>query len=355
MTTLTILIIVLFLLLIGMGYYVYLLNSKIAKIKKDISNIPDYSQKVDSLDKEIESLRSGIANYLAPFYRTITEMEAKVNGLIVSSNEQSMDSETFIFFSDPHPFTSYDTIEWSKDTQLERIKDSMEVSGSKFVLCGGDWLTNHNEQTGIDDLKMAESVMNQTFGDKYYPMVGNHDNNDKAEEIPHDTLVDIFFKRWGRAYYSFMGDATKFYVFDSDSIPHIAMDDYKREQTKWFIDNLMVNDDKHIIIAIHMAQIMDDGGPISSEQVTILSKIADIYNGRWQYEGYDFSNKTGKVHVILAGHWHEDNDYMLNNIPVYIIDDAQEGNFDIVHIDYETNELKAVRVGTGRGRTIKLA
>ena len=262
--------------------------------------------------------------------------------------------EKFLFFSDPHPFTSMNTVEWSKDTQLERMKEYLDTSGSKFILCGGDWLTDHKKETGIEDLKLAEETMQKMFGDKYYPMLGNHDNNDKVEEIPHETIVDIIFGRWGRAYYSFMGDATKFYVFDSGSIPHIAMDDYKREQTKWFLDNLMGNDDKHIIIAIHMAQIMDDGGPISSEQVTILSEIADIYNRRRQYEGYDFSNKTGKIHVILAGHWHEDNDYMLNGIPVYIIDDAQTGNFDVVTIDYNSNQLTTERVGDGNGRVINI-
>lgn len=351
MITLTILIIALILSVAGIVYYLIQLNSEIKKVSGKLSSLPDYSKPVSDLNTEVTKLKSDILSS----YEALRTIEARLEELTLSNSAPEKTEERFIFFSDPHPFTSMDSVEWSKDTQLERMKEYMDSSGSKFILCGGDWLTDHNRETGIEDLKLAEKTMQEMFGDKYYPMVGNHDNNDKVEEISHQTIVDIMYNRWKKAYYSFMGDATRFYVFDSDSIPHITMDDYKREQAKWFLESLMTNDDKHIVIAIHMCQIMDDGGPISSEQAIQLSEIANVYNSRTSYDDYDFSGKTGKVHVILAGHWHSDNDYMLNNIPVYIIDDAQEGNFDMVLIDYDANELRALRIGTGNGRTIKLA
>lgn len=351
MTTLIVLIIVLVLATAGIGYYMVKLNSEIKSISKKQATLPDYGKSIEDLSGEVFKLKEGILGS----YDALRDIDTRIEQLVLSTQPPEKTEERFLFFSDPHPFTSMDSVEWSRNTQLARMKDHLDVSGSEFILCGGDWLTDHNKETGIEDLKLAERRMQEMFGDRYYPMVGNHDNNDKVEEIPHETIVDIMFSRWGKAYYSFMGDATRFYVFDSDSIPHIAMDDYKREQAKWFLESLSVNDDKHIAIAIHMCQIMDDGGPISSEQAIQLSEIANAYNSRASYDGYDFRGKTGKVHVILAGHWHADNNYVLNNIPVYIIDDAQEGNFDMVLMDYETNELRALRVGTGNGRIIKLA
>ena len=350
MTTLTILIIVLVLAIAGIVYYMVRLNLEIRSVSKKLSLLPNYDKPIDKLGTEVFKLKEDILG----FYEALRTIESRIESLALSNQATDKTEERFLFFSDPHPFTSMDSVEWSRNTQLERMREHLDLSGSKFILCGGDWLTDHNMETGIEDLKLAEKTMQELFGDRYYPMVGNHDNNDKAEEIPHQTIVDIMFSRWGKAYYTFKGDATRFYVFDSESIPHLAMDDYKREQSKWFLESLSSNDDKHIVIAIHMCQIMDDGGPISSEQAIQLSEIADAYNKRTSYDDYDFGGKTGRIHVILAGHWHQDNDYMLNNIPVYIIDDAQEGNFDMVLMDYESNELRALRVGTGNGRTIKL-
>lgn len=334
----------------GICCYLIILNNKIEKVSKKLSLLPNYSKPIDGTYTEIANLKENIIG----FQESLRMIESELNKLTLNSQAPEKTKERFLFFSDPHPFTSMDSVEWSRDTHLERMREYLDSSGSKFILCGGDWLTDHDYMTGIGDLKLAERRMQELFGDRYYPMVGNHDNNDKVEEIPHDIIVDIMFKRWGKAYYTFLGDATRFYVFDSGSIPHLAMDDYKREQAKWFLESLSANDDKHIIIAIHMCQIMDDGGPISSEQAIQLSEIANAYNSRTSYDGYDFGGKIGRIHVILAGHWHQDNDYTLNGIPVYIIDDAQDGNFDLVFIDYEANKLRTLRVGDN-GRVIELA
>lgn len=328
--------------LITVIYFVCIKN-----IKLNIKDITNDIQKVYVFKKDIDSSILNIKQELLV-------INDKIKTIKETMKEPSNNVEKFLFFSDPHPFVSYDKVEWAKDTKFNRMKEYLDNLGYKFIICCGDFLTDHNKQTAIDDLKLANKVMVETFGDKYYLLLGNHDNNDKNEEVSHDEIVKILFSKWGKAYYTFKGDCTRFYVFDSDSIPHLAMDDYKKEQAKWFAESLIKNDDEHIAIVIHMAQIMDDGGPISSEQVTQLSLIAKAFNNKVSYDDYDFKNTKGKVHVILAGHWHEDNNYILNDIPVYIIDDAQEGNFDIVLIDYNNNQLRTIRVGDGENRIIKI-
>lgn len=322
------------------------LKSDIVSVKKSLNNLPKSYISQKDIDDSVSSMKLSILSEVSGW---IDELESKQN------NEPVENTERFLFFSDPHPFVSMDKVEWARDNKLERMKEYLDVSGSDFIICGGDWLTDHKKDTAIDDLKLAEKTMQEMFGASYYPLMGNHDNNDKIEEVDHDKIVKIMFNRWGKAYYTFKGKRTRFYVFDTGSIAHLRDDDdYKKEQTKWFINNLLSNDDEHIVIVMHMAQVMDDGGPISSPQAIQLSEVADAFNNRRVYEGYDFGKSTGTVHVILAGHWHEDNNYVLNNIPVYIIDDAQEGNFDMVLMDYERSQLRTVRVGSGDNRVINI-
>lgn len=324
-------------------------------IKKMQSNIEAVSKSLPKSYLSQKDIDTSVSSMAQKIHSEIGDWIGEIENKIAKLKEEPDNVERFLFFSDPHPFVSMDKVEWEKDNKLDRMKEYLDVSGSNFIICGGDWLTDHNKQTAIDDLKLAEKTMQEMFGAKYYPLLGNHDNNDKVEEVDHDEIVRIMFNRWGKAYYTFKGKRTRFYVFDTGSIAHLQDDDdYKKEQTKWFINNLLSNDDEHIVIVMHMAQIMDDGGPISSPQAVQLSEVADTFNKRDIYDGYNFGNATGKVHIILAGHWHEDNNYMLNNIPVYIIDDAQEGNFDMVLMDYDNNQLRTVRVGSGENRVIEI-
>lgn len=330
------------------------LKSDIVSVKKSLNNLPKSYLSMEDVDKYVAGV---ISKERQATEGRFDELLQRIDGIRPSAGkEPAADStERFLFFSDPHPFVSMDKVEWGKDNKLDRMKEYLDVSGSDFIISGGDWLTDHKKDTAIDDLKLAEKTMQDIFGAKYYPLMGNHDNNDKIEEVDHDEIVKIMFNRWGKAYYTFKGKRTRFYVFDTGSIAHLRDDDdYKKEQTKWFINNLLSNDDEHIVIVMHMAQVMDDGGPISSPQAIQLSEVADAFNNRRVYDGYDFGKSTGTVHVILAGHWHEDNNYVLNNIPVYIIDDAQEGNFDMVLLDYDSRQLRTVRVGSGENRVINI-
>lgn len=324
-------------------------------IRKMQSNIEAVSKSLPKSYLSQKDIDTSVSSMAQKLHSEIGDWIGEIENKIANLKENPDNVERFLFFSDPHAFVSMDKVEWEKDNKLDRMKEYLNVSGSDFIICGGDWLTDHNKQTAIDDLKLAEKTMQEIFGAKYYPLLGNHDNNDKVEEVDHDEIVKIMFNRWGKAYYTFKGKRTRFYVFDTGSIAHLHDDDdYKKEQTKWFINNLLTSDDEHIVIVMHMAQTMDDGGPISSPQAIQLSEVADAFNNRRIYNSCDFSNSTGKVHVILAGHWHEDNNYMLNNIPVYIIDDAQEGDFDMVLMDYDNNQLRTVRVGSGENRMIEI-
>jgi 3',5'-cyclic AMP phosphodiesterase CpdA len=269
--------------------------------------------------------------------------------------------EEFVFFSDPHVFTAETRVEWSRDIHLDRMKEYFNVCASKFIICGGDWLWAHEESIAEQDLQLANSTMLDMFGDKYYPVLGNHDINDEGSApIPDATLTSLLFSRWGKRYYTIQGLNTKFYVFDTGSSLAIAMNSYRYEQVKWFCNSLLNNNDKHIAIVMHMAQTGENNGtPVTCPMAQIITSAANAFNTRSSYtvDGttYKFNGKTGKVHIVFAGHWHQDNNYIYNNIPIYIIDDARTGNFDIITLDYKSNVLNSTRIGTGNNRTVTLA
>ena len=270
-------------------------------------------------------------------------------------------NEEFVFFSDPHVFIEYSEVKWDRDIHLDVMQKYFNLTSSNFIICGGDWLWAHTLQVAIDDLEMANQRMVNMFGDKYYPVLGNHDLNDEGDaEIPASTLTNILFSRWNRHYYTFNGRNTIFYVFDTGSSLNTAMNSYRYEQVKWFCNGLVNNTNLHIVIVMHMAQTgTEDDAPITCPMAQNLSAAANAFNNRGSYtvdgSSYNFSSCVGRVHIILAGHWHQDNNYVYNNIPIYIIDDARTGNFDIISLDYTENKLKSKRIGTGNDRVINLA
>lgn len=283
--------------------------------------------------------------------------------------------ESFVFFSDPHYFTSYNECSM-KDGALEyikQIKDAFDNTPTDFVLCGGDWLTSHKQSVAIKDLGWVDGFMNNLFPDKYYPVYGNHDDNYQGElDTTSDTsandgilsnqqMVNLWFRKWGKMYYSFKGSNTKFYVFDTglDGAISSAMNSYKWEQVDWFANELINNSDSHIIIALHIVQMT---GQTFGDNVTPITdnvlKVAEAFNARTSItlngETYNFANSQGKVHAAICGHTHYDATAVINNIPVYCIKDAQEGAFDLLLLDYSNSKLKSVRIGYGNNREMNL-
>ena len=278
--------------------------------------------------------------------------------------------EPFIFFSDPHFYATYASpimkrgaAEW-----LERMKRHFDNTPTNFVLCGGDWLTEHKQSTAFAALGQVDGMMNGLFPGCYFPVFGNHDNNYQGEldetegtsandgSIPDQTMVNLWFRKWGKMYYSFKGTATRFYVFDSGLDNNLAMTDYRWAQIAWFAQELITNNDTHNVVAIHIESV---NGSIT-EFARNITALSDAYNNRTSVtmngQTYDFSSATGKVHCMLCGHTHVDGISTLNNIPVYCITTSMnDGTFDMVLLDYGSSELKSIRVGAGSNRIMQLS
>ena len=173
--------------------------------------------------------------------------------------------ESFLFFSDPHYFQSYDTSDSipSAAKNINNMFSHYKYTATNFVLCGGDWLTNHKKSAAVKALGKIDGWMNKTF-DKFYPVYGNHDNNYQGEldtttdtnandgSLTNQQMINLWFRPYKKMYYSFTGTSTKFYVFDTGIDWNVDMNDYRWEQVDWFANQLLSNNDSNIIIVMHI-------------------------------------------------------------------------------------------------------
>lgn len=284
--------------------------------------------------------------------------------------------ESFIFFSDPHWCSYYsNAITFYVEKHLPTIKQHFDETPTKFVLCGGDWLTAHKQSVAVEYLAKIDSIMNKLFPGCYYPILGNHDTNyqgelDTTDEteandgiLSNQQIVDLWFKKFGNAYYTFEGENTMFYVFDSGIEWIREMDSYRWEQVDWFANQLLGNNNDNIILATHITELNylepEKFGNKMTPVIDNVLLVAEAFNGRNKIslngKTYDFSHATGKIRCILCGHVHFDAYAIVHGIPILCIDDAKEDNFDLVLVDYAANQLKTIRVGSGDNRIINLA
>lgn len=271
-------------------------------------------------------------------------------------------SDPFIYFTDPHLLSA-----GTMSTNYDRFMEYTGVIGefynrtcASFVLCGGDWLEwNDTPQVAIEKLNLMAGRMQHLFGDKYYPVFGNHDSNYQgSEELSRAAIDNTMFPVQGRAYYSFKTPNARYYVLDSALDRPISMDARKWEQIDWYAHELIRNDDLHSAMCMHIFWYSDDTTELDPFANNLV-QLAGAYNSRTTItlnsNTYDFTNCTGKIGFFLGGHAHADISKPTQySVPIIVRTNTQAGGtptFDLVIADWESNALKLVRVGTGARST----
>ena len=166
------------------------------------------------------------------------------------------------------------------------------------------------------------------------------------------------FRPYGKMYYEFVGNQTRFFVFDTELDWNVDMNSYKWEQIAWFAEKLLTNTSAHIVIGMHIYKQSGNITPLAEN----IQALAGAFNSRGSVtlngQTYDFTNATGKIACIISGHTHNDALITDGNIPVWVTCNMQNGGtptFDVILIDYTANEMKSVRIGSGSNRTLNLA
>lgn len=274
-------------------------------------------------------------------------------------------TEGFMFLTDSH-FMSKATGAWEEYAQqifayLEKLYYSSPCS---FVLHGGDWLgTGEAREDFLYKLSAINGAFRRNF-DKFALLVGNHESGNQSAEhtmFTHDTLAATLLANVGKTYYKF--DANTFRMYCFDSWQSGALDSFANEQIDWFAEALTNETTEHIVIAIHILYDNDNLSAIGN-QITLC---AQAYNSRstftYNNETYDFTNATGKVAFVIAGHEHGDKMGSVNDIP-YILTRNLTGYgetafanlplpLDLMKVDWQTAKLTAYRAIRGSEGTTR--
>ena len=279
--------------------------------------------------------------------------------------------ESIVFMTDPHLMGSSNTFnETTFKNYIGILQKYYNMLPIDWMVCGGDWLNNGDYQDGACwKLGYVDATMRKLFGNRYYPMLGNHDTNyqgvvssddSSRGDLTHQTLVNLMFRDNGNTFYEWKGNNTRFFVLDTGLDWNETMDSYRWEQVAWLANNLLANEDEHIVILMH---IYYNSGTTPSVLAPIIQTLCGAFNGRTSVtlngNTYDFTNANGTIHCIISGHSHAD--YIIDenvNVPVWLTANMEKGGkptFDLLLIDYTAGKMKSIRVGTGNDREMNLA
>lgn len=326
----------------------------------------------------VEGIIGGIgyhlyANYLAS---NISKISTKAKALEYAAIiNDSAETEQFMYFTDPHFMSSSNKCDFEAtvNQHLDVLYAYADTTSIDFVMCGGDWLNSSDNPT------YAKYKLGLLYGyskrfRKYYGLVGNHDTNYQGTDAEGNTnsgrldnaeIKNAMFGGEHNNYYSFDGNSTKFYVFDSGTdTENNVMTAYKWEQVDWFASALLNDDKPHSAVSIHIwyTNFNDATADTISAFATNIASVIAAYNGRTTVTlnsiTYDFSTCDGLIEFVICGHTHFDKSGTTANIPVINTLNAINSNkvsFDLVYVDYNNRKIKTVRIGTGSNRTFDLA
>ena len=275
----------------------------------------------------------------------------------------SNEVESFLFFTDQH-LCEGTGWEFEFKELMGQIQQCYNNTPTTFCLNGGDWLGNSDT---VADAKYKLGLINgqmKSMFNRHYDLVGNHDTNAQGvERLSNNCLRNLWFRDFEHCYYTFVGQSTKFYCFNTgNELDALSADNgYGLNQCKWFAANLLSETMDHIALAMHIIYVNSSHtvDPIPQK----IMDIAQAYNNRSTITvddtSYDFASSTGKIEFAIAGHLHADYNSTINGIPVIVSanvrkDTSVGATFDLVYIDYDNATVNLVRVGSGTDRTIAL-
>lgn len=326
---------------------------------------------VTPMSVRAQSFNSAFHTGATEFATKCKEFSSLLLGDTINNVSAPVDFESFLFFTDPHLLegTGWENKCCEFVSQIQKYYNSTPTT---FCLCGGDWIGNSDlPADACFKMGYVDGFMNSMF-DNVYMLVGNHDTNYQGKKdsgsatgttrLSNQSIVDLWYRKTKKAYYAFDGANTKFYCFDAGTEDQslTAYNNYGWEQVAWFANSLLSDNSPHIAIGTHI--LYSVGTTIQPLTDKILA-IADAYNNRTTITAngvaYDYTNSTGNVEFLIAGHKHVDADYVVHNIPCILTanvckDESLGATFDLVFADYDNRQIKLLRVGSGSDRTIAI-
>lgn len=282
--------------------------------------------------------------------------------------------ESFAFFTDPHVCNSRDVSTWTTTLKsvLTNLKQTVDSLSLDFVMGGGDWYGMMDSQENACTKLSAIAGAVKSFFPRFYQVLGNHDTNYQGGlvegdrwtgRLNQDVINNLWYRDTKKAYYTFKGSNTTFYVFDTGTEAE-TVGAYHNEQLLWFADALR-SETGNIALAyhIHFYQVKDDGTELLQPMTAEIVRIANAYNNRASVtvngQTFNYTGATGNIRFALTGHTHRDNVTNVGTFPVVETLNAYDHNtttahFDLCYVDYTRDKLHLIRCGTGEDRVVNI-
>lgn len=300
-------------------------------------------------------------------------------------NINSNNIETFLFFTDPHITGASQTNDYFDEqymqdqiAKLQKMYNSLPLN---YIVCGGDWLNSDLQTYAIWKLGYINGFTNSMFKN-FYNMVGNHDTNyqgyltTESESytgmISKESMINLWFRKYGQTYYKFKGLKSTNYVLDSGLDANWGgywnkdMNMAKWNQLDWFANELLTDDPEHSTVYVHAVWLTSDThtlSPLSDNATKIINAFNNhttitLNDPNYAYTvTYNFTSCTGHIDYVLSGHTHEDYTATVNGVLCIATDRFLSGNvvtYDIVLNDYDNHKAYFIRVGSGTNREFNI-
>lgn len=273
----------------------------------------------------------------------------------------------FVFFTDPHSVSNrvYGTQEDQMLKQLRDIRVIYENTPARYVLCGGDWLNMyHTAEESAGLVGRVPNLLRSEIGERCYTVCGNHDTATErpavaGEYLSQRDLARLWFDS-NVGYYAIEGEDHTVFMFDSGptelTSQYQQMNDYDLAQAQWLATKLISNTKPHLMGVIHVLARDNENGWFA----TVVTGMLDAFNRRAAYTvngyTYNFAGTTGTFHFMMAGHFHTDDVYTRNNIPViYTTHCINRLLVDCCYADFDHALLRMERIGSdGESRIVPI-
>ena len=353
-------------------------NNQTSSEESSSSNQSSTSSEESSSSNQSSTSSDGgsisISNENKPLWKK--QIEEKVI-ILNDLKNQSEENETYLFFTDPHcflPNSGYDVQSETLNYYFDILEEALLETNSSFAMCGGD-LLNYGDTKSQACFKLSYflSTMKSRLANSFF-IVGNHDTNYqgdicintgnwRASMLSQTTINDVMFNG-EKSYYSFLSQQTSYYCFDSGvDFLEKTTTDYQWEQIEWFANSLLSDNSSHKALFIHITFAYDNCKLTSMMQN--LNSVIDAFNAKTSVAvgdvNYDYSNSTGSIEFIQAGHIHKD---LINDeftaVPIATTTTfslppiVSKPSFDIVFVDYSNSKTHLLRIGDGEDRLFSI-
>ena len=290
------------------------------------------------------------------------------NALFDYANYFKNDGLGFLFFTDPHTATEtvYSLSNYELYNQLDTIKIIFENCPAQYVLCGGDWLNMyHLKYDAMGAIGRINNLLKSRISERCYTVIGNHDSNTQhvpsnQDYISREELSNLLFGQ-DVGYYTIEGNNHTVFMFDSGPVAitssYSAENDYDLTQLIWLGNKLLNNTKEHLIGVIHIINRENtEDGWVGNK----ITEMLNAFNTKSTYtinnQTFNFSNRIGKFHFMMAGHFHDDHNLIKNGIPViYTTRPTSTVLLDCCYANFTESKLYLKRIGdTGTSRIIDI-